>query len=701
MAMRSKFTPLLALFWALTAHADSDVGLDKLLLLSMDDLMSLKVRISTNTDQTLSKTPSVVSVITAEDIRLTGATNLSEILQSVPGIYVRSNLFAFRPQATFRGAAGTHTLLMVNGATIRDLVWASGIFWQGLPTSMIERVEIIRGPGSALFGSDASAGVINVITRTATSIEQSAAGLRAGSFDTQAGWVRHGGNWNGFQFGFTAELSRTAGHEPLIGRDGQSKQDAIPGIDPDVSLAPGRAHYGWEGRDIRFSVAKGNWRLLADYMGHENLEVGLTGAAVLDPLTRGSDSRHDIGLFYNNERFVQDWGLNAELRYRHLDYTSGDGFHERPAGFSCTTPLPYDPKTDNCAGRAPGSYPDGWINRMRAAERGSSLELSGLYTGIRRHAIRLGAGYKSDDLYRVEQFVNMGIGADGNLLPAGGPLVDLSDSPYAFAPEKARRITYLFAQDVWTLASDLELTAGARYDHYSDFGGTLNPRLGLVWQSTDRLTTKLIYGEAFRVPSYLELYAPTSATKPNPALVPERSRTWDLSLTYAASKTLKLGLDIYRFEQTDLIAADSSNQFQNMGNNTAHGAEIGAQWQATKSLRISGNMTHRAETMAFNSAPKKKAYLRADWEFIPDWNWNIQANWIGERELPAGDPRDPLRAYTLVDSTLRHFHGSNWEFSASIRNLFDVDARESSSRNLPSNLPLPRRSMFAELVYKF
>lgn len=675
--------PILALTQAFAAYADTGSTLDQLLLLSMDDLLSLKVRISTNTDQTLSRAPSVVSVITADDIRATGATNLAEILQSVPGIYVRSNLFANRPQVTFRGAAGTHTLLMLNGAPLRDLVWSAGIFWKGLPTNMIERVEIIRGPGSALFGSDASAGVVNVITRTAGRIEQSEAGIRAGSFDTQTAWARHGGKWNGFDIAFTAELSRTDGHDPFIAVDGQTSKDTD--FATNVSLAPGHARYGWESQDFHFSMARNHWRLLADYLGHDNLQIGLTGAGVLDASTRARDSRHDLALLYGNESYAKDWGLNAELRYRHLAYSSGDGFQERPPGYTDAT----------------GAYPDGYINRMRSSERGLSFEASGLYTGLRRHAIRLGVGHKTDTLYDVEQVLNKGVGPDGNPLPAGGPLVDLSDTPYAFVPEKARRINYLFVQDVWTFSPDWELTAGARYDHYSDFGDTLNPRLALVWQSSERLSSKLMFGQAFRAPSYLELYAPTAATKPNPALVPERSQTWDLAFTYAASRDLKLGLDLFSFSQSDLIAADATNQFQNVGNNTARGVELEAQWQASKTLRVAGNLTHRVENVAFNSVPKQQAYLRLDWAFEPGWNWNIQANWIGERPLPAGDPRAPLNAYTLVDTTLRHVRRPNWEFAASVRNLFDADAREYSSASLANNLPLSGRGLHAEVIYKF
>lgn len=664
--------PLLGLIQALSVHAAADEKLDRLLSLSLEELMAIKVSISTNTQQPISKAPSVVSVITAEDIKATGATNLTEILQSVPGIYIRPNLFGFRPLVTFRGASSYQTLLMVNGAPIKDLYWSSGIFWKGLPTNMIERVEIIRGPGSALFGSDASAGVINVITKTAGKIDRSEAGVRAGSFDTRAGWVQHGGSWNGFDINFTAEASSTDGHNPLIATDKLG--------------AAGRARYGWKNEDIRLSIAKGPWRLQADYMRHSDVETGLTGAGILDPLTRGGDSRFNIDLLYNNEAFSKDWGLNAELRYLDLDSTSGNGFHETP---SASNP------------------PNGKLNLQRSSERRLNFEASGLYTGIRNHALRMGGGYVWQDLYSVRHYANYGKDRNGNDIAApalGGPLIDLSDSPYAFAPEKVRKNSYLFVQDIWTLSDRWELTAGARYDHYSDFGGTLNPRLALVWQGTDRLTTKLMYGEAFRTPSYLELYSPTSATKPNANLTPEQSKTWDLAFSYAVSKDLKLGLDLYRFAQFNVIGADAANQYQNIGDLTAHGIELEAQWQAAKTLRVSGNLTHRREDyVAFRSfnVPKQKAYLRTDWAFLPGWNWNLQANWIGRHLDPAGDPRRPVGAYTLVDTTLRYFHGKDWEFAASVRNLFDEDAREVASKFTVNNLPLPRRNFYAEMRFKF
>lgn len=612
----------------------------------LEELMTLTVSISTQTRQTLSKAPSVVSVITADDLRATGATNLMEMLQGVPGLYVKTNLFGAKPLLTFRGASGANVLLMINGAPAKDLVWSPGVFWKGMPAEMIERIEIIRGPGSALYGSDAAAGVINVVTRTAEPIEQSEVGGRLGGFDSRSAWLQHGTRWNGFDIAMTANVAHTGGHDPFIARARGN--------------TAGRAEYGWDNQDLHLSIGKGGWRLLADLTRHDDVAIGLTGAAVLDPRTRANDRQASLALLYANPAFAANWGLNAELRHRDIEYDSGNGFWENLPGVT--------------------------LNRLSVAERRTNFEASALYRGARDHALRLGGGHVWQQPYQVRQLF------DG--------------APKNFAPEKVRRNAYLFVQDVWSFAPDWELTAGARYDHYSDVGGTFNPRLALVWQTSERLTTKLMYGHAFRAPSYLELYSETAANAPNPALKPEKSRTLEMSVSWRATKDLQLGANVYRFDRRDVIAPAASvpYQFKNLDRYAANGIEVEAQWQATRTVRIAGNLSRQQKVdspLRDVAIPLAQAYLRADWAFRPKWNWNLQIHWFDRRPLAAGDPRAELGSFALADTTLRYFHGSEWEFAASIRNLFDQDAREYSHTALWHNLPLPGRSFFAEARYKF
>jgi iron complex outermembrane receptor protein len=688
--MNNSKSALFIIFVTLSSSVQAmhDQQLDHFLSLSLEELMELEVTISTDTKQTVSQAPAAVSVITAEDIRATGATNLADVLESIPGIHVRANQFAFRPLVQVRGANANQTLLMINGSSMRDLMWGFGIFWKGVPSSIIDRVEIIRGPGSALFGADAAAGVINVITKTAGKIEQNEIGLRRGSFNTNTGWLQYGDTWNGFDIGLTINLSSTDGHNPLIESDGQTRQDLAMGSS--ASLAPGNANFGWNSQDIRFSLVKDHWTVRADYTKQSDLEIGLTGAGVLDPLTKAEDSRFKLDLLYKNPDLSDNWVVDTELRYQDIDYNSDDGFQERPPGaFN-------------------GDYPQGVINRMQSSERRINFEASGLYTGIVDHALRLGVGYTWQDLYLVKQWINSGIGPDGETLPPGSPIVDVSDTPYAFAPEKSRSIQYLFLQDIWAMNDNWKLTAGFRYDNYSDFGDTFNPRLALVWQVNQKLTSKLLYGRAFRPPSFQELYAHTSFSQPNPDLDPERSETLELILSYMPSRELTIGFNLYTLQQSDFIRAISlagvnGRQFQNTGKHAIRGLEIETKWQATENLRVSANYTKRNpddnEFRAIDE-PEQDAYLRVDWGFHHDWNWNLQSNWISDRKRSSNDTRPSLDDYTITDTTFRYTPTDNWELALSIRNLFDEEAREHTATSVLNDLPLPERNLYFEMQYR-
>jgi outer membrane receptor for ferrienterochelin and colicin len=676
---------------SLSAAGASDDRLEHFLSLSFEDLVDLETSIATASRQPISRAPAVVSLITADDIRATGAVNLVDALRTVPGLHIRIDPFGNRPLIHFRGSKAVNTLLMVNGNPMKDLMWVFGAFWKGLPASIIDRIEIIRGPGSALFGADAAAGVINVITKTAGNIEGTKAGLRLGSFNSSTAWLDHGSSLNGYEIDLTANIHDTDGYSPFISSDNQTLQDQSNSSN--ASLAPADVDYGWRSEDIRVSIAKGNWRLMADYMGHSDLQTGMTGTAVIDPLTVASDSRYNLDVLYSNDSMYEDWSLKADLGYEHLQYDSGSGFQERPPGFTVNTDV----------------YPDGFINQMEAAERSLSFEISGLYSGLNNHVLRIGAGYSIKDLYSVVQRVNFGTGPDGNPLPAGGPVVDISDTPYAFAPEMKREITHLFIQDIWTINNAWELTTGARYDDYSDFGDTFNPRLALVWQTTDKLTSKFMYGKAFRAPSFQQLYSETSRALPNDQLDAEEFDTTELSLSYTATQKLMLSMNLFQLNQDNIIqrvtvSGLSKSQYNNQGDHSTKGLELELKWLAQPDIRVSANYAlqqQKDNEFKYFLIPEQSAYLRADWSFRPKWNWNIQANWFGERPRPSGDTRSSLAAYTISDTTVRYADSKSWSFAASIRNLFNEDAKEYSSGSLVDDLPLPERSFYVEMQYKF
>lgn len=123
------------------------------------------VSIATGTKQPIGKAPSVTTVVTAEDIKAMGATDIDEALEAVSGLHVSRNNIGYDPIYTFRGVNSSfnqQVLMLVNGIPITNIYAGDrSVIWGGMPVQAIARIEVVRGPGSALYGADASAGVIN------------------------------------------------------------------------------------------------------------------------------------------------------------------------------------------------------------------------------------------------------------------------------------------------------------------------------------------------------------------------------------------------------------------------------------------------------------------------------------------------------------------------------------------------------------
>ena len=116
---------------------------------------------------------------------------------------------------------------------------------------------------------------------------------------------------------------------------------------------------------------------------------------------------------------------------------------------------------------------------------------------------------------------------NGTPAVVGGTLTNVTGTSFAYLPNVHRTIGSLVAQDEWQLADHWQLTAGLRYDHYSDFGGTFNPRVALVWDINEQLTSKLLYGKAFRAPNFAEQF-----TQNNPVVLGNRNLKPETINTY-------------------------------------------------------------------------------------------------------------------------------------------------------------------------
>src|SRR3984885_16304849 len=164
--------------------------------LQIEDLMNVDVTSASKKEQKLSRVPAAIFVITQEDIRRSGATNIPDLLRMVPGLEVAQvtpSIWAISARG-FNGQYSNKLLVLIDGRTVYTPLF-SGVYWdaQDVPLDSIERIEVIRGPGATVWGANAVNGVINIMTKIARETPGGVATSEGGTLDYGAGMVRYGG----------------------------------------------------------------------------------------------------------------------------------------------------------------------------------------------------------------------------------------------------------------------------------------------------------------------------------------------------------------------------------------------------------------------------------------------------------------------------------------------------------------------------
>lgn len=678
------------------------------------------VSIASGYKQPISKAPSIATVITAADIKEIGATDIDEALETVPGLHVERSTTGYNPIYTFRGMFSDdnqQVLMMINGIPITNsFVGDRGQIWGGMPVQDIARIEVVRGPGSAVYGADAFAGVINIITKTKQDINGSQVGGRAGSFDTYDGWVLHGDDLGGFDVAMAVEYHKTDGSKQIIGADQQTLFDKQFGTN--ASLAPGPVSLSRDNLDARLDVARGDWRFRGGLQHRENWGNGAGVAQALDSVNRYGSDRYNADLTYHNANFADNWDISTQISYLQTSQALEKDLTLFPAG----TTLPIGPNGQ--IGQGPlVTFPNGYIGDPENWERHARINQTVIYSGFQRHRLLGGIGFNYDSLYKANVSQDFGINPyTGALIPfmPGVPVVNVSGTSATYIPTSDRKVEFVFLQDEWKFINDWNLTAGIRYDHYSDFGSTINPRVALVWQARYDLTTKLMYGSAFRAPSFNELYVINNpAFLGNPGLKPETMKNIELGFDYKPIDKLRFGLNFFTYQWKNIIIFEhdsnaTTSTARNRGIQDGYGSELEVEWKALDVLRFVGNYAYqKSQNQMFDhdagNTPHHQFYLRANWEFLPNWIMSPQAKWIIGRSRSYGDNRQSMSDYTWVDMTLRRQNLLNqFEIAFSVRNLFNVAASEPSlvgSPNMPvaipNDLPLAPRSFYGEIRINF
>ena len=674
------------------------------------------ISIATGHRQPVSRAPSVATVITAEDIKALGATELSEVLETVPGLHVSRRAVGYNPKFLIRGIEtefNAQVLVLINGIPITNIFHGDrNQVWGGMPIEAIARVEVIRGPGSAIYGADAFSGVINIITKTLADLPTAEFGIRHGSFSTHEAWFVGGENWEGFDIVFTLEYHETDGQREKINVDQQSQLDAIPLLGTTASLAPGSVNLGIKRLDTRLDIARGDWRLRAGLQKRWDGEVGAGLAGALDPHSRFSSDRWNVDLTYHDADLTENWDVKAQFSFLDTSQEVDRDAKLFPPGARLFV------SNDGNLSRVPTpnlvTFEDGVIGNPDVFERHYRFELSAFYSAFDANLLRVGTGFNYSQIYKVRDERNFGPGViDGTEGTVDGTLTNISDTPDAFIPEESRNNFFVFAQDEWKFANDWTLTTGVRYDHYSDFGSTINPRLALIWATSHDLTTKFLYGQAFRAPAFAELFERNNPVAlGNRSLDPETIKTMELAFDYRPNSEWRWDLNLFYYEWDDIVRFEpnpgtNTEIAKNSGKQNGHGLELETDWRPLEQLRLIGNYAfqqsedEKTDKDAGN-APHHQIYLRAEWEPFKNWTLAPQINIVIDRERTPDDTRQTIDDYAIVDLTLRRRNFlKHLEVAVSVRNLFDDDAREPTSSAIPDDLPLADRSVFVEVRLLF
>ena len=664
------------------------------------------ITIATGYSKPINKAPAVASVITKQHIAQSGAQDIRDVLEMVPGLHVERHQQNNLDKFVIRGIASTYgpqTLLMINDTPVTSLFTGNqSNVWAGMPVHAIERIEVIRGPGSAIYGADAFAGVINIITRDSRLSSENKMGLTVGSFNTRNSYIQLANNQTDLTYFMSLEYGKTDGESPTVNHDAQTTIDNAVGTN--ASLAPGTVNRSVDTTEARVELNYQDLKFRAGFQGRYNIGTDFGVAGALDPNGRYGSERTTFDLSYQKKLLAQ-WEYQLKASYYHGTMESEEDTYLFPAGGFY------------------GLYPDGMIGNPEFKEQNTRLSGTLNYKGD-THLVRMGVGLFDGGIYEVTESKNF----DSNFMPLPNGLTNVSDTSAVFLPENRRDNQYFYIQDEWQLLTDWELTVGARYDDYSDFGSTLNPRLALVWSADYNLSVKALFGRAFRAPSFTELYAINNPVAlGNPNLKPEVINTYEVALSYKPTSNLEFDINVFNYHIDDSIqfvpdAGASTVTAQNAGEQTGYGIEFEAKAEINTQWHVSANYAYQDSEMKINfadnqsitsspgHAPNHSLYITSHNQLSDHWQFNLQWNYIGKRDRVDNDPRNALQSYHKVDATLIASEIINKvDLSLSIKNLLNDDIKEPSigpaqgttAVDIPGDLPLYERSLWVNVKYNF
>ena len=495
--------------------ADSVEGTNAsgLVNLSLQELMEIKVESVTTAskyEQKVSDAPASISVVTREQIQQHGYRNFLELLNSVRGIYTTYDRnYGYVGIRGFNrpGDYNSRLLLLVDGVRINDNIYDSFLAEQGFPVDidLIDRVEVIRGPSSSLYGSSAFFGVINVQTRRGRDVQHAEGSLTYGSFDTYSGRLSIGKHFtNGLEFLASGSFYESAGPDKLFYREFD-----------DLATNDGIAEHRDYERTKKFfaSLSYSDFTLEGLYTTREKgIPTGSYGTIFNDPREETLEKVAFVDLKYDHQ-FGDDSKFLARVNWNWYDYDGKYPYEYTPPVGPASSLLNIDK-----------SFGD-WIG----AEAHLSHRVWDRLTLI--------GGTELRENYHQNQ-------------------ANYDRNPHTvYVDQRRDSLTVgVFGQAEFALLTNLTLSAGLRFDHYERFGEAYSPRLGLIYHPWEKSTFKFLYGEAFRAPNLFEAYYLAPDFKTDPSLGPETIQTYEVVYEQQLGRHLRFTSSAFYYSIDDLIS---------------------------------------------------------------------------------------------------------------------------------------------------
>ncbi|MCX7084017.1 MAG: TonB-dependent receptor [Methylococcales bacterium] len=584
-------------------------------------------------EENISKTVATSSVITQDDIRQIGARNLLDVLRLVPGIGITQSMVGVR-EIEVRGVkslASEKVLFMLNGHPLDHNLQNAGSTWayDDLPVDNIKRVEVVRGPGSALYGANAFLAVVNIITMTAKDLNGFQASTGFGSFDTQ----QYRAAW-GKQFSNSAEAAVNFNYATTNGINTPIPQDILG----TSGLAPGNSQL----QEGRYDA---EWNL-----GYKDFK--LDGRFINKPI--GTFAGVAYALSDQTKQNFEDYFLRLSREFKINDKFSINGqvYHD---SFSFDNTFQV--------------LPDYFIHNALVDNRNGG-EIQANYKLTDKQNLISGFSYSED--------------IQGNLIAQeGSNLYDMVNTPL-FGKDRTRSRWGIYAQDVWDPFDNLRLTIGGRYDNYNDFGGTFNPRLGFNWEFIKNYSLKSSYGTAYRAPSFGEMDLrnnPVLAGNPN--LKPEQAQTFEAGVIGHPTTNLMAQAIYYHTNISQIISSIpgtvTQSEYANDGHILSEGVEIESRYDFGGDLQgsfIASNVVYQQtiqESFQVADVPQTRTNLMANWAY--DRQWSVYGHMLfkDSTQRMYGDSRHNVPAYALFDLSLlgKQFINKHVDISFTIYNLLD------------------------------